>query len=83
MTHSESGGRTSADRLVAFSVWLTFFNTWVLVEETIIDRHGLWAYLPYYRFGRLCAWDIGAAALIGWGIVRVFRARRRPPTAVS
>ncbi len=65
-------------RLVGFAVWLTFFNTWVLFEETIIDRHGLWEYLPYYRLGQLCAWDLGAAALLalgtGWGLRRARRA---------
>ena len=28
--------------VVKFTVWLTFFNTWVLVEETVVDRYGLW-----------------------------------------
>lgn len=67
----------SRSRLVGFAVWLTFFNTWVLFEETIIDRHGLWEYLPYYRVGRLCAWDLGAAALLAlvarWGLRAVRR----------
>lgn len=67
----------SRSRLVGFAVWLTFFNTWVLFEETIIDRHGLWEYLPYYRVARLCAWDLGAAALLAlvarWGLRTVRR----------
>jgi hypothetical protein len=29
-----------------FAVWLTFFNTWVLFEETVVDRYGLWEYMP-------------------------------------
>ena len=48
--------------IVRFAVWLTFFNTWVLFEETVVDRYGLWEYMPYYRVGRLCSWDIGAMA---------------------
>lgn len=62
--------------LFKFGLGLTFFNTWVLFEETIVDRHGLWAYMPYYRVGHLCAWDIGAAALIGVFVWRVVRRRR-------
>ena len=58
------------------AIWLTFFNTWVLFEETVIDRHGLWEYLPYYRVGKLCAWDIGAMALLGYVVWRAFRRRR-------
>jgi hypothetical protein len=41
--------------IVRFAVWLTFFNTWVLFEETIVDRYGLWHWMPYYRVARLCA----------------------------
>lgn len=63
--------------VVRFAVWLTFFNTWVLFEETVIDRHGLWEYMPYYRVGKLCAWDIGAMFLIGYFVWWIFRGRRR------
>jgi hypothetical protein len=35
----------------------TFMNTWVLFEETIVDRHGLWRYMPFYRVGLFCGWD--------------------------
>jgi hypothetical protein len=63
--------------IVKAAVVLTFFNTWVLFEETIVDRYGLWEYMPYYRVARLCAWDIGALALIVWVTVRAFRRTRR------
>jgi hypothetical protein len=69
--------------LVRFAVWLTFFNTWVLFEETVVDRYGLWEYMPYYRVGRLCSWDIGAMALLGFVVWRAFRRineRRAPAT---
>ena len=46
--------------VLRFTVWLTGFNTWVLFEETIVDRYGLWQWMPYYRVARLCAWDVGA-----------------------
>lgn len=58
-----------------FAIWLTFFNTWVLFEETIVDRYGLWEYMPYYRVGKLCAWDVGAAALLGFGVWRLVSRR--------
>jgi hypothetical protein len=63
--------------IVKAAVVLTFFNTWVLFEETVVDRYGLWEYMPYYRVARLCAWDIGALALIVWITVRAFRGARR------
>lgn len=70
---STDPARPDGARLVPFAIWLTFFNTWVLFEETIVDRHGLWQYMPYYRVGRLCAWDIGAMILLGWIVWRLFR----------
>lgn len=59
--------------IVRFAVWLTFFNTWVLFEETVVDRHGLWQYMPLYRVARLCAWDVGAAVVIALTLRRLFR----------
>jgi hypothetical protein len=56
--------------IVWFAIWLTFFNTWVLFEETVVDRYGLWQYMPYYRVGKLCSWDIGAMALLGYIVWR-------------
>ena len=47
--------------------------TRVLDGETVVDRYGLWEYMPYYRVGRLCSWDIGAMALLGFIVWRVFR----------
>jgi hypothetical protein len=61
--------------IARFAIVLTFFNTWVLFEETVVDRYGLWQYLPYYRVGMLCAWDIGALALIVWLVWRMLRRR--------
>ena len=62
--------------MIRFAVWLTFFNTWVLFEETIVDRYGWWEYMPYYRVGQLCSWDIGAMVLLGWLVWRGVRAVR-------
>jgi hypothetical protein len=33
--------------LPLIAIALTFLNTWVIFEETIVDRHGLWRYMPY------------------------------------
>lgn len=38
-------------RLTSFA---TVFMAWIMVEEWVIDRHGLDAYLPLYRVGNLC-----------------------------
>ncbi len=54
----------------------TFYNTFVLFEELVIDRRGWYRYLPWYKYHQFCAWDLGAIALIlvfifgGWGYAR-------------
>jgi hypothetical protein len=68
--------------IVKATVIVTFFNTWVLFDETIVDRYGLWEYMPYYRVATLRAWDIGALALITWVTFRMLR-RARHSTLVT
>jgi len=64
---------------VKLTVGLTMLNTWVLFEETIVDRHDLARYLPAYRVGQPCAWDLGVtlAIVLGltWGARRLSRRR--------
>src|SRR3989442_15357017 len=49
--------------IVKIAVVITFFNSWVLFEETIVDRHGLWRYMPFYRVGLFCVWDAAVLAV--------------------
>ena len=56
--------------MVKFAVWLTFLNTWVLFEEIVVDRTGLWQYMPYYRVGKFCSWDVGAMVVFGYVVWR-------------
>ena len=44
--------------IAKIAIVLTFFNTWVMFEEFVIDRFGYWQYLPFYRKGIFCTWDI-------------------------
>jgi hypothetical protein len=43
--------------IAKIAIAMTFINAWVIFEETIVDRHGLWRYMPYYRVGLFCVWD--------------------------
>jgi len=45
------------------AIAMTFINSWVIFEETVVDRHGLWRYMPYYRVGLFCAWDVSVLAV--------------------
>jgi hypothetical protein len=57
---------------------MTFINTWVIFEETVVDRHGLWRYMPYYRVGLFCAWDAAALTVtLLLLLISVARSRRR------
>jgi hypothetical protein len=51
--------------VVKIAVFITFFNAWVLFEELVIDRQGLWSYLPFYKVGTFCVWDGLALGVIG------------------
>jgi len=46
------------------AIALTFFNAWVMFEEFVIDRFGYWQYLPFYRKGIFCIWDITSIFII-------------------
>lgn len=55
-----------------------FLNTWIIFEETVVDRHGLWRYMPYYRVGLFCAWDAAVFAVtLLLLLVSIARPRRR------
>jgi hypothetical protein len=49
--------------IAKIAIAMTFINTWVIFEETVVDRHGLWRYMPYYRVGLFCAWDASVLAI--------------------
>lgn len=49
--------------IAKIAIALTFINTWVIFEETIVDRHGLWRYMRFYRVGLFCVWDAAVLAV--------------------
>ena len=68
--------------IVKIAVALTFFNSWVLFEETVVDRHGLWQYMPFYKVGNFCLWDVAALLIVVpsvWYAFRRWRQRSLPP----
>ena len=62
-------------------IGLTLFNSWVIFEETIVDRHGLDRFLPHYRVGQPCVWDLTAALVIAAGSFWFWRSQRRKKNA--
>jgi hypothetical protein len=60
------------------AVGLAFYDTWWCLEEFVIDRHGIWKYLPGYVVGDPCIWDLLVAGTI---VVFIWRASRSPKQA--
>ena len=70
--------------IAKIAIAMTFLNTWVIFEETIVDRHGLWRYMPYYRVGLFCVWDASVLAVtLLLLLVSVARSRRRNGPTLS
>ena len=49
---------------VRLAAALTLLNSWVLFAEFIVDRYGIDKYLPFYRYGDICIWDIAVLAAV-------------------
>ena len=49
--------------IAKIAIAMTFINAWVLFEETVVDRYGLWRYMPFYRVGLFCVWDAAVFAI--------------------
>ncbi len=58
--------------LVQFASIATFFIGWTLFAELIIDRHGLDRFLPFYRVGNLCPYDLAVVIMLAatWMLLR-------------
>ena len=70
--------------IAKIAIALTALNTWVIFEETIVDRHGLWRYMPFYRVGLFCVWDaafLAVVLLLLFASIR--RSRRRDGTQTA
>ena len=67
--------------IAKIAIAMTFLNTWVIFEETIVDRHGLWRYMPFYRVGLFCAWDAAVFAVtLILLLANILASRRRDST---
>ena len=46
---------------------------WVMFAEPVIDRHGLDAWLPYYRVGNFCPYDVAVILALTAAWIRLSR----------
>lgn len=61
---------------IQFICWTVLFNSFVVFEETIIDRSVWRQSLPGYRAGTPCLWDLTAATLFAILVFFIFRRRK-------
>jgi hypothetical protein len=47
--------------MVKIAIGVVFYSAWWSIEEFVIDRHGLWKYMPYYEVADLCIWNSPSA----------------------
>src|ERR1700720_4111487 len=67
--------------IAKIAIAMTFINAWVIFEETVVDRHGLWRYMPLYRVGLFCVWDATVVTVtLLLLLVSVLASRRRDGT---
>ena len=59
--------------IAKIAVGLVFNNAWWSIEEFVIDRKGLWKYMPYYRVGNGCVWDLAVALITVIGLWHLSR----------
>ena len=58
---------------VRIAVGIAFFNMWMSIEELVINHYGLWKYMPFYRVGGACMWDLVVGMII---VIAIWRASR-------
>ena len=55
---------------VKIAVWVVFNNAWWSIEEFVIDRYGIWKYMPYYKVANACVWDLAVGVVTALAIWR-------------
>lgn len=58
----------SLPALAKFGIAAGFFFVWTLFEREVIERFGIYHYMPFYRVEGVCPWDVLAAIAIYGGI---------------
>jgi hypothetical protein len=69
--------------IVKISVGLIFNNVWWSMEEFVINRNGLWKYMPYYKVNDACVWDLTVAPITIVAIWLASRGSKTPETLVA
>lgn len=60
-------------RVAKFAVGLAFNNAWWSIEEFVINRKGLWKYMPLYKVDDPCVWDLAVLLITVFGLWQLSR----------
>jgi hypothetical protein len=69
--------------IVKIAVGIVFNNAWWSIEEFVIDRRGLWKYMPYYRVANPCVWDLFVALTTVFVLWHLSRRSDHPDTTIG
>jgi len=63
----------SLPTLAKFGIGAGILFVWSVFEHEVIERFGIYQYMPLYRVDGICAWDILAIAVIYASFIYVSR----------
>jgi hypothetical protein len=69
--------------VVKVATGVAFFTLWMCLEEFVIDRSGFWRYMPYYKKGDACVWDLAVFLLIVTGLWALSRSRGNTDSPIA
>ena len=67
----------SLPTLAKFGIGAGIFFVWTAFEQQVIERFGIYHYMPFYRVGSVCVWDILAMITIYGSFVYLSRRSAR------
>jgi hypothetical protein len=61
--------------IAKMAIGIAFLEAWVSLEQLVIEPTGLWHYMPFYRVGGFCVYDLTVTILVVAGLWRLSRQR--------
>lgn len=66
----------SLPALAKFGIGAGILFIWTVFEHEVIERFGIYQYMPFYRVGGICAWDV--MAMIAIYATFIYLSKQRP-----
>jgi hypothetical protein len=59
----------SLPTLAKFGIGAGIFLIWMVFEREVIERFGIYHYMPFYRVEGVCAWDVLVFVIISGSFI--------------